>query len=184
MSNFFKRKALLAVIGALLVFGGLLLIPSVWEKGEVESNTSDEGFTAFIPFTLGYFPEDFSIDQAGSDNLTDGDYALYREWYTSETHFIILVESMPSRLGEVDGEELVLKEVSATLVTNPNFEALTGGVLDFDDFDTNSTFQIIVFSEDIVVEVITNLPREEAIKAAESLIPTVCLNKPTETPGE
>ena len=113
------KKTLPIVLAVVLISASILaLIPAA--RGQItawletENSSLDEGFTAFIPYTLGYFPEDFAIDQAGSDHLTTEDQALYWEWYTSEAYFIILVESMPSRVGEVEGEELVVPKFQPT----------------------------------------------------------------------
>ena len=145
--------------------------------------SSYNGFEAFIPYTMGYFPEGFMIASAGNSSIAGDSFDQYQEWYSSEEIFIILQQT--KRIGEFmipSGEALTIQEQPAVLVEGPELGSLTSGLLDFEAYDTSESYQIVVVLEEIKIEVITNLPRAEAVLVAENLIPSQCLNKPTETP--
>ena len=69
---------------------------------------------------------------------------------------------------------------AAVLVSDPDVAGLVSADLDVTQFTLDESYLITFFIEDIKLEVITNLPREEAIRVADELIPTQCLNPPTE----
>ena len=86
--------------GLLLVVAILLLIPQTNQAIfsllgiETRGGAQEYGsFEAFVPFTPGYFPEDFVISHVGTGAHTAPGLDQYTEMYASDTHFFKLIQS-------------------------------------------------------------------------------------------
>lgn len=188
---------LLAVV--LLAAAIALLIPGVrgpldaWTKGTGPGGSvSMTGFEAFIPYTPGYFPEGFKVQQVGAGSTTAPDVEVYEEFYASETHFIKLIQSQGEAAaawaesgkfrdeGYALSRSLQVQGQPAEIDWEADLEGLVGGDIDLSAYDTADAVMVTFFLEGIKIQVVTNLPEEEAIAVAENLVPSVCLSKPEE----
>ncbi|MEJ2511127.1 MAG: hypothetical protein P8Y72_05960, partial [Anaerolineales bacterium] len=51
--------------------------------------------------------------------------------------------------------------------------------LDLSQYNTHEVWMISVVLKDINIQLVTNLPKEEAIRVADGLIPSICTSTPT-----
>ena len=169
----------------------LLLLLLVWQTPQVQNLALERlnpgrdqvyvygDFEAFIPYTMGYFPDGFSIKGVGTGAETAPDYDRFQEWYTSETAFIILQETQGEGYTTLpEGEPVTLKDSPAVVISNPDLEAAVNGTVIFEAFVIEEVYQVVMFENNILIEVFTNLPKEEALKIADLLIPSTCLEPP------
>lgn len=174
--------------GLLLLVAILLLIPqtnqAIYSLLGIDTRGGANvygSFEAFVPFTPGYFPEGFIITHVGSGSHTSPGLDQYTETYASDTHFFKLIQSQGK-----DAPVLVPDE-GFTIQTVP--ASISGDVGDLDEllkgdpnpteFDTRQVWVITVELKEIIIQVVSNLPRQEVIAVAEGLVPSFCTSTPT-----
>lgn len=174
--------------GLLLVVGVLLMIPQTAQAiyGVFGIDTRGQSnvygdFDAFVPFTPGYFPEDFTITYVGSGQHTAPDLDQYTETYASDTYFFKLIQS------QGEGAPVWVPDDGFTIQKAP--ASITDQVGDLDEllqddpdlagFDTGQVWLVTVELKEITIQVVSNLPLQEVIAVAEGLVPTFCTSTPT-----
>ena len=176
------------VAGLLLIAAILLMIPQTNQAIftlfgiDTRGTTSVSGsFEAFVPFTPGYFPEDFIITHVGSGGHTAPDLDQYTESYASDTHFFKLIQSQGSAAPVlVPDEGFTIQTMPASLTNDvPDFDELIDGDLDLLKFGDDEVWLLTVELKEITIQLVSNLPEEEVIAVAEGLVPFYCTSTPT-----
>lgn len=189
-----KKKILLNIswpfiaAALLLIVAVLLMIPQTGSAIfsllgiETRGTVSVQGsFEPFVPFTPGYFPEDFIITHVGSGAYTAPDLDQYTENYASDTHFFKLIQSQGSAAPLlVPDEGFSIQDTPASLTNDVgDLEELLAGDPNPANFDTSEVWLLTVELKEITIQVVSNLPKEEVIAVAEGLVPTYCTSTPT-----
>lgn len=182
-----KRTPFFAA-GVLFLFTALLLIPSTSQAifGALGMDTNDgpapyNGFEPFVPYVPGYFPDDFDIIYVDNDAQLSDQMDTYTETYASAEYFFKLVESKgPGAPPLVPDPALTIQEQPASLSSRFDATLFAADTLDMDTYATSETWVVTVVLKEITIQVVTNLPQEEAIQVAEGLVPAICTTKPTE----
>ena len=174
--------------GLLLVISILLFIPEVNQalyslmgndmRGGVQVYGS---FEAFVPFTPGYFPEDFIITQVGTGGHTAPELDQYTETYASDTHFFKLIQSQGKTAPVlIPDEGFTIQKVPASITKNVgDLNELLQGDPTPAEFDTSQVWMVTVELRGVTIQVVSNLPRQEVIAVAEGLVPSFCTSTPT-----
>lgn len=180
---------LLITFGLLLLLAVLLLIPATQQAlspglgfaDPTEPPLSYNGFDAFIPFIPGYFPEDFQITYADTGSLTTATLSTYTETYASETRFFVTIQSQGQAVPEVQPDPgFTIQNQPAVLTNEFDLAQLAAeNNLDLSQFANQEAWLLQVILKDISVQLVTNLPKAEAVRVAEGLIPSICTSPPT-----
>lgn len=184
-----RASALIPLLAfVLLALSILLMIPAVNRAIyrlfgiDTRGNTyvTYAGVDEFTPFTLGYLPDDFEIIAVASGGHSNPDGTIYTETYASPEHFIHLVQ------GEVHGQPAIipdpgftLQDQPASLVQPAPVELLPVGAIDLSRYDLSDTRLLTTVVDDVHLQIITNLPRREAVRVAEGLVPVSSRATPT-----
>jgi hypothetical protein len=175
------------ISGLLILLAVLLIIPATSQAlfslvgidTQGQSSVASD-FNAFIPFIPGYFPEDFTITSVGLSMDEARDMDTYREFYASEAHFFMIIQSQGRDVDtDIPNPELTVQGSPASLTGDVAVDALVGDDLDLDLYDTSEVWLLTVVMREIRVQVISNLPQAEVIRFAEELIPQRCTKTPT-----
>jgi hypothetical protein len=175
--------------GLLLAFAALLLRPStnqaiIARLGLDRANRpapAYNGFDAFIPFIPGYFPEEFEITHAETGSRTSSEINTYSETYASDTHFFKTIQSQGANIPEPQLDlNIKIQDQPASLTNIINIAQLfEGDTLDLSRYDTKEIWLLTVVLKEVTIQIATNLPKEEVIRVAEGLIPSICTSTPT-----
>jgi len=173
--------------GLIMAVSALLLIPatnqailSFFSSGNSSQALAYNGFDAFIPFIPGYFPDDFEISFANNGSSTSAGTSTYTETYASETHFFKTIQSQGAGVAALKPDpSFTIQGQPASLASDFNLAELIGEDFDLDHFDTHEVWMISVVLKDIHIQLVTNLPKEEAVRIADGLIPSICTSTPT-----
>lgn len=178
------------IIGAsvLFVLAILMLIPSTSQAifsalGIAQENSKSvyNGFEPFTPFVPGYFPDGFDIIYVDNDAQYRDDIDTYTETYASADHFFKLVESQGSGVPALTPDpDLHIQDQPASLTSGFDPSLFSADTFDLSTYDTSEVQIVTVSLKQITVQVVTNLPQEEAIQIAEGLVPAICTTKPTQ----
>lgn len=175
-------------LGIILALTVLLLTPATSEMifgllgfaGSPSEAVSYNGFDAFIPFIPGYFPENFEITFANNGSQSTPENSTYTETYASETHFFKTIQSQgPTTPEIIPDAALTIQGQPASLGQTFEFAQLMGEDLDLNQFDTQQVWLVRVVLKGIRIQLVSNLPEEEAIRVTEGLIPSICTSTPT-----
>lgn len=182
----FKKLLPFAAAGVLLVLAILLMIPGVNQAiyGMFGINGAAtiayNGFEPFIPFVPGYFPDDFDIVYVGTGSHSAPGADTYTETYASENHFFQLIQSQGRNVPTlIPAGDLQIQGMPALL--DPFDLAEIGFVesLDTGGIDPDDSWVVTVVLKEIHIQLVTNLPPEEAAAVAEGLVPAICTSTPT-----
>ena len=188
-----KNKALVktlpfAAAGLLFTFVALMMIPStsqmIFRSLGIEPSADDSpvynGFEPFIPYVPGYFPEDFDITHVSNGAYLSPKINTYTETYASDEYFFMLIESQGPAVPELYPDtDFLIQDHPARLSETLELSLSSDDELDLNRFKTGETWTVAVLVKEIYIQVVTNLPRQEAIRVAEELVPAICTNKPT-----
>lgn len=180
-----KRTTFFAA-GGLFLLAALLIIPSTSQAifgalGIQTGKTYYNGFKPFTPYVPGYFPDDFDIIYVDNDAQLSRQVDTYTETYASTEYFFKLVESQGSGAPElVPDPGLTVQGAPASLTSGFDAALFAADTLDMATYDTSQVIVVTVVLKEINIQVVTNLPQEEAIQVAEGLVPAICTTKPTE----
>jgi hypothetical protein len=189
-----KQSTLFKIYWPFFLAAFLLVVLLVWQIPAVQNTVVSwinpnagqvsvrSDFDAFIPYTMGYFPDDFSIKDVGVGGHTAPNYDQYQEWYISDTQFVILLETKGADTVLPEGEAIIIQDGPAVLIADPDLDEIASEFVHLAQFDTSESYQIVFFKGEVMLEVITNLPRVEAVKVADLLIPSQCTKPPTPAP--
>ena len=152
--------------------------------GLIEDKPVYNGFEPFVPFVPGYFPDDFEITHVGHSESLSEDVNVYSEIYATDTHFFKTIQqqgkgvpdSIPESGFTIQGSPAILEE------THPE-NWLRDTESDNTRFDLDNGWLVTFIIKEIHIQVVTNLPEDEAVLIAEGLIPAICTTRPTETPS-
>lgn len=138
------------------------------------------GFDAFIPFIPGYFPDNFEITHARNASNTSAQINTYTETYASETHFFKTIQSQGPAAPEVLPDPgFTIQNQPASQTSNFDLALLMADDLDLSQYNTQEVWLVSMVLKNIHLQLVTNLPGEEAIAVAEGLIPSICTSTPT-----
>ena len=192
MNNIKPHKPLFSLIifgSLLLALTALMLIPSFNQaitaslgiRRSSQPVAAYNDFSAFIPFIPGYFPDDFEITHADTGSNTSPKISTYTETYASDTHFFKTIQSHGSAVLNLQPDPgFTIQDQPASLTNSFSLaQLMEGDSLDLSRFDTQEVWLATVILKEIQIQVLTNLPREEAIHLAEGLIPSICTSTPT-----
>lgn len=187
-NNILIKTIPFAAAGLLFALGILLLIPTtsrgIFELLGIDPTRGDipvyNGFEPFVPYVPGYFPEDFDITHVSNSAHLSTEINTYTETYASETHFFQLIESQgPSVPVLTPAPDLTIQDQRAGLSEGLDLTLSPENKLDLSQFDTGKSWTVTFVLNEIYIQVATNLPREEAFRVAEGLVPAICTTKPT-----
>lgn len=179
---------LFSSIGLILTVSALLLIPATRQAifgflgtaNRQPAPLTYNGFAAFIPFIPSYFPDDFEISYASTSSQASSGISSYSEIYASETHFFKTIQSQgPDSPELVPDPSFSIQGQPASLSNLFDLDKLMGGDLDLAQYDTQDSWLVSAVLKDIHIQVVTNLPKDEAIRVTEGLIPSICTSTPT-----
>jgi len=173
--------------GLIMAVSALLLIPatnqailSFFSSGNNSQAIAYNGFDAFIPFIPGYFPDTFEISYASNGSSTSSGVNIYTETYASETHFFKTIQSQGAGVAALKPDpSFTIQGQPASLTSDFNLTDLIGEDLDLSHFDTREFWMVSVVLKDINIQLVTNLSKEEAVRVADGLIPSICTSTPT-----
>lgn len=175
-------------LGLVLILSVLLLVPAtsqaIFGRLGLEigapAQPAYNGFDAFIPFIPGYFPDDFQISYAQTGSSEASGTSTYTETYASDTHFFKTLQSQgPGSPALQPDPALNIQGQPASLVQNFSLADLIGEELDLTQYNTQQTWLVRVQLKGISIQLVTNLPKYEALRLAEGLIPSICTSTPT-----
>ena len=175
-------------LGIVLALTVLLLTPATSEMifgllglaGSPSEAVSYNGFDAFIPFIPGYFPENFEITFANNGSQSTPENSTYTETYASETHFFKTIQSQGPAAPEVLPDPgFSIQNQPASQTNSFDLVQLMADDLDLNQYNTQEVWLVSVVLKNIHLQLVTNLPEEEAIRVAEGLIPSICTSTPT-----
>lgn len=183
-----KKLLPFAAAGVMLIVAVLLMIPGVTQAiygmfGVDVSGVSTiayNGFEPFIPFVPGYFPDEFDIVYVGNGGHSAPDADTYTETYASESHFFQLIQSQGEAVPKLDpNQDFLVQGQPARLDAANMTEIAFTETLDTAGFGLDNGWVLTVILKEIHIQVVTNLPAEEAAAIAEGLVPAVCTSTPT-----
>ena len=178
----------LLIAGLLILLSVLMVIPATGQAifGLFGINTDSQpsiaynGFEPFIPFVPGYFPDDFEITHVSNGAHTSPEIDTYTETYASDTHFFHLIQSQGKAVLPLDAQPgLIVQDQPANLTQSTPEELLPADELDLSLYDLAETWVVTVVLKEITIQVVTNLPRQEALNVADGLVPAICTSTPT-----
>jgi hypothetical protein len=138
------------------------------------------GFEPFIPYVPGYFPEDFDITHVSNGAYLSTEVNTYTETYASDEYFFLLIESQGNTVPELAPDpDFLIQNHAAKLTETLELSLSSDDSLDLNRFNTGEIWTVAVELKEIYIQVVTNLPRQEAIRGAEELVPAICTTKPT-----
>ncbi|MBN2044890.1 MAG: hypothetical protein JW757_07730 [Anaerolineales bacterium] len=185
---YFKLLTQILVALVLIVSSILMLIPATRDTilsslGILEAKPPYNGFEPFVPFVPGYFPDDFEITMAENYQSASEELSLYSELYASDTIFIKIIQQQGWGVpGFMPDARFIIQEVPASLTrTDPN-EWLREKEKSSLHLELTEGWVVSLELKGIYIQVITNLPQEEALLVAEGLVPAICTTQPTATP--
>jgi hypothetical protein len=186
----FKKLTPILVALVLIVSSILMLIPATRDGilsvfGLAEEKPVYNGFEPFVPFVPGYFPDDFDITKVGNYQTISEELSVYSEIYATDTLFFKIIQTqgratphfIPDARFTIQGAPVSLTEIRPE-------DWLREKELDGTVFDLTQGWLVSLILKDIHIQIVTNLPREEALLVAEGLVPAICTTKPTPTPGD
>ena len=173
--------------GLIVAVAALLLIPAtnqaifgLFSSGTYSQPLAYNGFDAFIPFIPGYFPVDFEISFANNGSSTDAGTSTYTETYASGTHFFKTIQSQGSAVPALlPDPTFTIQHQPASLTNSFDLTQKVEDDLDLSQYNTHEVWMISAVLKDINIQLVTNLPKEEAIRVADGLIPSICTSTPT-----
>jgi len=177
-----------AAAGALLILAVLLMIPGVSQSlyrlvgidATGASTLAYNGFEPFIPLVPGYFPDDFDITYVGNGSHSAPEADTYTETYADDRHFFQLIQSQGKAVPALNpDQDLRIQGQPARLEAADQTAIAFGQSLDTAGFDLHGGWVLTVVLKDIHIQLVTNLPPEEAIQIAEGLVPAICTSIPT-----
>ncbi len=179
------NKKILLISSLVLILLVLVLLPTL--KGFLKPAppiSPYEEFGAFIPFTMGYFPENFTILTADTLATHEANFDRFEEWYTSDQYFIkiIQVQGLGRPLWDqlnTTSQSLFIQEQYAEIIVVNDKENWVGDEFNLSEFDTKQMRTISFFLKEIRIQIVSNLPEDILTKVAENIVPSICLN-PTE----
>ncbi|NIW46976.1 MAG: hypothetical protein GWN14_19125 [candidate division Zixibacteria bacterium] len=179
---------LLLSFGLFVMLAALLMIPSTNQailarlgfEGSSHQAPAYNGFKAFIPFIPGYFPPDFKISHAETSSSTTSRISTYTETYASDQYFFKTIQSQGPSVPDFQADPgFTIQGHPARLTDNIDLAHLfEADSLNLDQFDIHQLWMVNVVLKDITIQVVTNLPRSEAVQVAEGLIPSICTSTP------
>lgn len=184
----FKKLLPFAAAGVLLVLAVLMMIPGVnqaiYSMFGVDVNGATtiayNGFEPFVPFVPGYFPDDFDIAYVGTGGHSAPDADTYTETYASTTHFFQLIQSQGEAVPElIPNQDLEIQGQPARLDPANMTEIAFVETLDTAGIGLDDGWVLTMVLKDIYIQLVTNLPAEEALRVAEGLVPAICTSTPT-----
>lgn len=187
-----KKRTTFLAAGIFFLLTALMVIPPTSQAifgflgiEQDSGKTVYNGFEPFVPYVPGYFPDDFDLvyvnDEA--EHITNADTYIdtYMETYASADHFFKLVESKgPSLPDQVLDPDLTIQEQPASLTGGFDPTLFEDKNFDISTYDTSDVQIVTVVLKDIYIQVVTNLPQEEAVRVADGLVPAICTTKPTQ----
>lgn len=184
----FKKLLPILVALALIITSILMVIPATRESiliyfGIIPGKPVYNGFEPFVPFVPGYFPNDFDITKVGNSQSISEDFSVYSELYASDTLFFKIIQQQGRAVPHfIPDARFTIQGVPVSLTnTNPE-DWLREKELDGTNLDLTQGWLVSFVLKDIHIQIVTNLPREEALLVAEGLVPAICTAKPTATP--
>ena len=180
---------LIFILALILALAVLLLIPSTQQPIlstfgfgiPSQSDISYNGFDAFIPFIPGVFPDNFQITHADTGSHISSTISRYSETYASDTHFFITIQRQGQAVTPLQPDPgFTIQDQPARLTDHVDLAALASEIkLDLNQFNTQEVWLVNVVLKGIDIQVVTNLPKAEAIQVADGLIPSICTSTPT-----
>lgn len=139
-----------------------------------ESSMSVGGFEAFAPYTPTYLPNGF--DSSGLGGTSAPDLERLELTYSDGELFVVILQSMGSGAGDlpqgktvtVNGETGRFVEVFAT--SAEELQQKIPGISAVTEFDYGRTSLLAWYLAEIKLEMVSNLPAEELLKIAQSLV--------------
>lgn len=182
-----KRTTFFAA-GILFLLASLLIIPQTSQAifgflgiAQDSGKTVYNGFEPFVPYVPGYFPDDFDIIYVDHDAQYGNDMDTYTETYASADQFFKLVESKGAGVPDLTPDpDHTIQEQPASLTSGFDPALFEDETFDISTYDTSDVQIVTVVLKEINIQVVTNLPQEEAIQVAEGLVPAICTTKPTQ----
>ncbi|MGD2028106.1 MAG: hypothetical protein PVI99_09845, partial [Anaerolineales bacterium] len=173
--------------GLLFTLVALMLIPAtsqaIFRSLGIETGNDSpvyNGFEPFIPYVPGYFPEDFDITHVSNGAYLSTEVNTYTETYASDEYFFLLIESQGNTVPELAPDpDFLIQNHAAKLTETLELSLSSDDSLDLNRFNTGEIWTVAVELKEIYIQVVTNLPRQEAIRGAEELVPAICTTKPT-----
>ncbi len=176
------KKYGLLIFLAILLIAIILFIPSIQNLIQpTPSSGSYADFDAFIPYTLGYFPQDFTILNTGTNATHEANLDQFEEWYGSDNDFIKIIQSLGPDVEQWDQtfastRSLLVLDQPAEIVYVDHPADWVGDQFDLDKYDSNQTRLVTFFIDELKIQVVSNLPEEEFIQVIDNLVPSICLN--------
>lgn len=188
-NQYFKLLLQILIAFVLIVSSILMLIPATRDGilsslGIIEAKPVYNGFEPFVPFVPGYFPDNFDITKVETHQSVSEELSLYSEMYASDTVFIKIIQQQGWGVPRfMPDARFIIQEVPASLTrTDPN-EWLREKEKTGLHLELTEGWVVSLEIKGTYIQVITNLPQEEALLVAEGLVPAICTTKPTQTPG-
>lgn len=176
------------ILIAIFIIIIIIFIPAIQGLFEPEAPSSVyQDFGAFIPYTIGYFPEGFSITTAGTDSHREDTLDRFEEWYGSENYFIQLIQDKGKSVelwdqGYAASRSLLVQDQPAEIKIIEDPSSWVSEGFDLSKYDVSQSLMLTFFIDDLRIQVVSNLPENEIIQVAENLIPSICLNPTQESP--
>lgn len=188
----FERQTTRRLVFALIIILGLLLTaPPTWtlaarisdwvgswfhfETPGTENSLGVGGFEAFTPYSPQYLPDGF--DGTGIGGTTAPDLEILTLTYEKGKQFISLLQSKGPGLDElprgspvkIDGEMGVFVQVFAT--SSKDLQQKIPSIPIVENLDWSTTSLLAWQVGEIRLELVSNLPKEEILRVARSLVP-------------
>lgn len=189
MKNLTLKKILPFILaGLLLVLAVLLMIPAtnqaLFRLVGIDitgvAKVSYNGFKAFIPFIPGYFPEDFEITYVSNNSIASRGADTYTETYASEKYFFQFIQSQGKAVpSQIPAGDLEIQGQPALLDPTDLAEISFTDSLDTAGFSLNDGWVLTTIWKGTYIQMVTNLPAEEAVSIIEGLVPAICTSTPT-----
>ncbi|MBT4002828.1 MAG: hypothetical protein HOF10_05870 [Chloroflexi bacterium] len=182
------KKYVKIILLAILLIAIILISPKILHLFQPETSSgSYADFEAFIPYTMGYFPEDFTILTTGTYATHEPNLDQFEEWYGSDKYFVKIIQSLGLDVDLWDQffaatRSLLVLGYPAEIVYVESPADWVGNQFDLNNYDTHQTRLVTFFVDELKVELVSNLPEEEFIQVIENLVPSICLN-PTKEPS-
>lgn len=179
-------QVLIALV--LLVSSILMIIPATRDGilsslGIIEAKPVYNGFEPFVPFVPGYFPDDFEITKVETHQSASEELSLYSEMYAGDTFFIKIIQQQGRAApGLMPDARFIVQEVPASLASANPDEWLREKEKTGLHLELTKGWVVALVLKRTHIQVITNLPQEEALRVAEGLVPAICTTKPTASP--
>lgn len=178
----------LIIAGLLILLAVLMVIPASGQAifglfgidTDREASIAYNGFEPFIPFVPGYFPDIFEITHVSTGAQISSEIDTYTETYASDTHFFHIIQTQGEAVPSLEAQPgLTVQAQPASLIQPAPEIVLPTDELDLSLYDLSQTWVVTVILKKIHIQVVTNLPRQEALNVADGLIPAICTSTPT-----